>query len=200
MAKTETKPARQRRRGPELEAALLDATWEELVAVGYAGLTMESAAARAHTGVAVLYRRWANKDELTLAAIERYGRLHPVEIPDTGSLRGDLLALLTNFSEARAGFMAIVAVGSFSGLLSGSGLTPNQVRDKLLGERRGDHTIYKRAEKRGEIDLDRVPRAVLSMPADLVRHDLLMGLEPLKPARIKAIVDDLFLPLIADYA
>ena len=85
---------RHRRRGEELENALLDAAWEELATVGFASLTMESVAARAKTGVAVLYRRWSNKDELVLAAIDHYRRTHAVETPDTGTLRGDLLALL----------------------------------------------------------------------------------------------------------
>ena len=85
-----TEPAqrtRQRRRGEELEAALLEAAWQELVEVGFARLTMESVAVRAKTGVAVLYRRWPNKDDLVLAAIGHYGTTHPVEVPDTGSLR-----------------------------------------------------------------------------------------------------------------
>jgi AcrR family transcriptional regulator len=86
-------PHRQRRRGEELEAALLAAAWDELVEVGFHRLTMESVAARARTGVGVLYRRWPRKDDLVLAAIAEYGRTHPVEIPDTGSLRGDMLAL-----------------------------------------------------------------------------------------------------------
>ena len=56
--------------------------------------------------------------------------------------------------------------------------------------------IYQRAHRRGEIDLERIPAAVLDMPFDLVRHDLLMDLEPAKPARIRSIVDELFLPLV----
>src|SRR5579862_9743593 len=83
------RPAQHRRRGEELEAALLAAAWEELVEAGFARLTMESVAARAKTGVAVLYRRWPNKDDLVIAAIHHYGDTRPVEIPDTGSLRGD---------------------------------------------------------------------------------------------------------------
>ena len=45
-------------------------------------------------------------------------------------------------------------------------------------------------------DLERIPAAVLAMPFDLVRHDLLMDLKPPKPERIQAIVDELFLPLV----
>ena len=189
---------RRRRRGPQLESALLDAAWNELVEVGFAGLTMESVAARAKTGIAVLYRRWANKDQLVFAAIERYGQAHPVEIPDTGSLRGDLLALLSGMSRARATFMAVAAAAGFSGLLASTGLTPAQAREKLFGDQRirGDQIIYRRAHDRGEIDLGRIPSAVLTMPFDLVRHDLLMNLEPVKPARIASIVDEIFLPLV----
>jgi AcrR family transcriptional regulator len=189
---------RRRRRGPQLESALLDAAWDELVEVGFANLTMESVAARAQTGVAVLYRRWANKDQLVFAAIEHYGHARPVEIPDTGTLRGDMLALLTAMSRARATFMAVAAAAGFSGLLASTGLTPAQAREKLLGDGRvrGDQIIFRRAQDRGEIDLKRIPPAVLAMPFDLVRHDLLMNLGPVKPERITSIVDEIFLPLV----
>ncbi|MEU2355437.1 TetR/AcrR family transcriptional regulator [Streptomyces misionensis] len=193
-----TKPPRGRRRGPELEAALLDAAWDELAQAGFARLTMESVASRANTGVAVLYRRWANKDELALAALKHYRDTHPVEIPDTGSLRGDLLAALTVMGEARAAFFAIASATAFSGLLASTGLTPTQVRDRIFGDRQLllVQDLYQRAHDRGEIDLERVPAAVLAMPFDLVRNDLLMDPKPLKPPRIRAIVDELFLPLV----
>ncbi|MBD3137289.1 TetR/AcrR family transcriptional regulator [Microbispora bryophytorum] len=201
MTTSGTEPARQRRRGPELVAALLDAAWDELVEAGFAKLTMESVASRAGTGIAVLYRRWANKDQLVLAALEHYRNSHPVDLPDTGTLRGDLLAALTGMGEARAGFSAIAAATAFSGLLADTGLTPTQVRDRIIGDQRLPRVraIYQRAHDRGEIDLERIPPAVLAMPFDLVRHDLLMDLEPLKPARIRSIVDELFLPLVLSH-
>jgi len=188
---------RQRRRGEELEAALLEAAWDELVDVGFARLTMESVAARARTGVAVLYRRWPRKDDLALAAIQHYGATHPVEIPDTGSLRGDMIALLSGVSSGRIAFVA-VASAVFSGLLASSGLTPADVREKLIGDRLPwSSDIYRRAQERGEIDLDRIPQIVLTMPFDLMRHDLLMTYKPISNERILEIVDDLFLPLVA---
>ncbi|MDC0684058.1 TetR/AcrR family transcriptional regulator [Sorangium atrum] len=192
--------ARRRRRGAQLEADLLDATWEELVEVGFANLTMESVAARARTGIAVLYRRWANKDELVFAAIQHRRDVSPVAVPDTGALRGDLLAHLTALSDALAGFFAIAAAAAFSGLLAGTGLTPSQVRDKVMDTQKPRVRIpYQRAHDRGEINLERIPSAVLALPYDLVRHDLLMGLKPLKPARIQSIVDELFLPLVQGF-
>jgi len=190
---------RQRRRGDELEAALLDAAWEELVEVGFARLTMESVAARARTGVAVLYRRWPGKDALTMAAIAHYGKTHPVEMPDTGSLRGDMFALLGSVNDARYSF-TVVVTSVFSGLQASTGLTPAEVRAKVLDDRPlWSDRIFQRAQERGEIDLDKIPAAVLALPFDLMRHDLLMTLKPVPPDRIAAIVDDLFLPLVAAY-
>jgi AcrR family transcriptional regulator len=188
---------RQRRRGEELEAALLEAAWQELVEAGFARLTMESVAARAKTGVAVLYRRWHSKDDLVIAAIRHYGTAHPVEVPDTGSLRGDMIALLSSFSSTRVSFAAIVSA-VFSGLLASTGLTPAQVREKILADRPlHSDQIFARAHERGEIDLDRIPPAVLTMPFDLIRHDMLMTHKPIPPERVLAIVDDLFMPLVA---
>ena len=190
---------RQRRRGEELEAALLDAAWEELVDVGFARLTMESVAARAKTGVAVLYRRWSGKDELALAAIAHYGRLHPIAVPDTGSLRDDMLAVLAAINDTRYSF-TVVITAAFAGLLASSGLTPAEVRTRLLSDRPNRaEIVFRRAHERGEIDLDRTPPAVLALPFDLMRHDLLMTLKPVTPARLTVIVDDLFLPLVAAY-
>jgi AcrR family transcriptional regulator len=188
---------RQRRRGEELEAALLQAAWDELAEVGFAKLTMESVAVRAKTGVAVLYRRWPNKDDLVIAAIGHYGKTRPVEVPDTGTLRGDMLGLLRGINDGRNSF-AVVVSATFSGLLSSTGLTPAEVRLRLIGDRPiWSHEIFRRAHERGELDLDTVPPAVLTMPFDLMRHDMLMTLKPMGPDRITEIVDDLFLPLVA---
>src|ERR1700761_6162701 len=202
MATTPTpEPARRRRRGAELQAAVLEAAWDELLEVGLAHFTMESVAARAHTGIAVLYRRWANKGELVLAAIEHYHRTHPLTVPDTGSLREDVVGLMTEMSTQRATFVAVSAAAGFSGLLSDTGFNPSQIRERFLGDPppRNDLVIYRRAQARGELELDRVPPGVLTLPFELVRHDPLMTLEPIDANRIETIVDDLFLPLLAQY-
>jgi AcrR family transcriptional regulator len=190
---------RQRRRGEELESALLQAAWEELVEAGFAKMTMESVAARAKTGVAVLYRRWPRKDDLVLAAIANHGAVNPVEIPDTGSLRGDMFALLGDVNDKRSSFTAVVTA-TFAGLLASTGLTPAEVRMRIMGNRPlWSDRIYQRAHERGEIDLEKIPPAVLTMPFDLIRLDLLMTLKPLSAERVREIVDDLFLPLVAAY-
>lgn len=200
MPATTSSQPRRRRHGAELEAALLAAAWDELVETGYARLTMATVAARAQTSEAVLYRRWTNKNALVLAAIEHHRSTHPIDSPDTGSLRGDLIAELTAISESLADYFAIAAGAAFSGLLADSGLTPAQARERVMGEplRPQDRAVFRRAAGRGELDLERTPADVLSLPFDLVRHDLVMYLGPLEHTRIVSIVDDLFLPLVRE--
>jgi AcrR family transcriptional regulator len=189
---------RARRSGAALESALLDAAWDELVETGYGRFTMGRVASRARTSEPVLYRRWPNKDQLVLAALERQRARHPVEAPDTGSLRGDLVGELAAAGETLVGFYPIAVATSLSGLLADTGLTPAEVRDQLLDAEHRDEVrpLYRRAATRGELDLDRVPRTVLEMPFDLVRHDLLMRFEAPDAERIRSIVDDLFLPAV----
>lgn len=191
-------PSVKRRYGAALEAAILDAGWDELAEIGYARLTMGSVARRAHTSEPVLYRRWVNKEQLVLAVLDRYRATHPVAVPDTGDLRDDLIQYLTALSNSLAGFFAIAAAASFSGLLAATGLSPADIREQAMGDQLSPQTrtIYRQAAARGEIDPDGIPPAVLALPFDLVRHDLLMDLKPLNAERIHSIIDELFLPLL----
>ncbi|AKU95667.1 Transcriptional regulator, TetR family [Labilithrix luteola] len=84
-----------RKRDQSLDGALLDATLDVLAEVGAAGLTMDAVALRASSGKAALYRRWSSKSDLIIAAVSRMKRnqVDLANLPDTGTLRGDLLAL-----------------------------------------------------------------------------------------------------------
>ncbi|GID29873.1 hypothetical protein Abr02nite_48560 [Paractinoplanes brasiliensis] len=73
---------------------------------------------------------------------------------------------------------------------------PGRLDDQALPSARA---VCRRAHGRGEIDLERTPSAVFAMPFDLVRHDIHMDLEPVPAARIRSIVDDLFLPLLGEH-
>src|SRR4051794_29974940 len=64
-------PPARRRRGTELEQAILRAAADELTEAGYAGLTMDRVAQRAHTNKNAIYRRWPNRAALGVAAYRR---------------------------------------------------------------------------------------------------------------------------------
>ncbi|WP_433465132.1 TetR/AcrR family transcriptional regulator [Spirillospora sp. CA-128828] len=189
----------RRRRGKALEDALLRAAWDELTESGYAALTMERVAVRAGTSRAVLYRRWPGKADLVIAAIRHRREADPVPLPDTGNLRDDLIALLRSATRRRVDLATVIGA-RLGGLFAEAGTTPAELRELVLsGGTPWSHTVYGRAAERGELVPGRVPDQVLSMPFDLLRHDMLMTFEPVPDERITAIVDDLFLPLLAHY-
>lgn len=82
-----------RRRGEVLLRAIFTAALDQLREVGWRKLTMEGVAACAHTGKAALYRRWASKEDLIVAAIEST-LPEPPGVPDLGDVRAELLWLL----------------------------------------------------------------------------------------------------------
>jgi AcrR family transcriptional regulator len=80
-------------RSARVREAVLDATIEAIVAGGYAGLTIDDVARRAGVHKTTLYRRWATREAMVLDALLARSATH-VAVPDTGTLRGDLVALL----------------------------------------------------------------------------------------------------------
>jgi AcrR family transcriptional regulator len=79
---------RGRKRDPAINAAILTATRELLVEVGYANLSMEAVASRASVTKPTLYLRYPSRAVLVFDAI--FGKTKARPIPDTGSIRSDL--------------------------------------------------------------------------------------------------------------
>jgi AcrR family transcriptional regulator len=184
-----------RRRGEALEHALLDAAWTELQAAGYAGLTMEAVADRAGTSRAVLYRRWRNRPELVLAVIRRHRPLLSGEIPDTGSLRGDVLALLRRMSARLAEIGPETVYGLLGDYLSDADMFARS-RDQLLTiSTEVMETILKRAAGRGEARAG-VENRIATLPTALFRNELFLARIPPSEGTLVEIVDDVFLPLV----
>lgn len=184
-----------RRRGAALEDALLDAAWAELQAAGYAGLTMEAVADRAGTSRAVLYRRWRNRPELVLAVIRRHRPLLSGEIPDTGTLRGDVLALLRRMSSRLAEIGPETVYGLLGDYLSDAGMFA-RARDQLLSiSAEVMETILKRAADRGEARAG-VENRIATLPTALFRNELFLARTPPSEGTLVEIVDDVFLPLV----
>jgi AcrR family transcriptional regulator len=192
----DSSPAR-RRRGEELENALLDAAWAELMEHGYNDFTFEAVAERAGTSRPVLNRRWKSRVELVIAAIRHDSDKNRVEIPDTGTLRGDVIALLEQVNGTRFQAAALITV-QLSGYFKETGTAPWDLRAEMLGDRREatDKFLVQRAMDRGEIPTRELPARVVSLPFDLARHELLMNLKPLTHQGIIDIVDDVFMPLV----
>lgn len=188
-------PGPSRRRGAALEGALLDAAWAELADVGYAAMTYEGVAVRAGTSRPVIYRRWPAKAQLTEAALRHYYDQHPLQIPDTGSLRGDVIALLERMAAERTDVVAVLTV-RLSAYLEETRTHLADLRNLLT--KKSDPAmapILARAAARGEIATPLVSPRVSAVPIDLLRNELLFG-PPIGRAAIESIVDEAFLPLL----
>ena len=187
----------RRRRGRELEDALLDAAWAELAEKGYERLTIEGVASRAATARAVVYRRWPTKPELARAAVA-HGALPPDDVvaPDTGSLRLDLIELLRWQNESRAQ-LAVTLTVQLAGYYQETGTAPTGLREALLPDRPSfADQIFDRAVARGEIAPDRLTRRVRDLPMALFRAELLMSLSPISHDAIVEMVDQVVLPVV----
>ena len=189
--------APKRRRGTELESALLEAAWEQLIAGGYGAFTMEAVAERAQTSRPVIYRRWPDRPSLALAAVSYGVNRDVVEVPDTGSVRTDLIELMHRSNAVRAPLIPMLSL-QLGAYYSETGSSLADIHREVLKDRRtrGIDIILERGIARGEVDPARLTERIRTLPFDLFRHEALMTLQPLSAAAITEIVDEIFLPLV----
>ncbi|MGH8876356.1 MAG: TetR/AcrR family transcriptional regulator [Stackebrandtia sp.] len=183
-----------RRRGAPLEAAIVEAAWDELRELGYAKATVNGIAKRAGTSKHVLYRRWKNRPELFLAALKRFA--DTVEIPDTGDVRDDLVALLERIRQV----FDLLPRDLITGLITDTREDPalfERVRSYLTTAGAHDlvRAILRRAIDRGQIETAPSVR-VLRLPVDLLRNEYLMAPARLPAETVPEIVDDIVMPLL----
>lgn len=186
-----------RRRGTELEDAILDAAWDVLVEQGYPNFTYEAVAARAGTSRPVLYRRWPQRDELLLATLRKNWWAKPIPLPDTGNLRDDVLEFMRSASASRFRLLTMLSV-QLMDYFRESGSSFAELRNTLIpaGQPTALERMVARAVARGELpDVPRLPR-MISLPFDLFRHELLMTMKQVPDETIVEIVDGLWLPML----
>jgi AcrR family transcriptional regulator len=188
------RPVSTRRRGAILEHALLDAAWQELQESGYAKLTMERVADRAGTSRAVIYRRWRNRPELVIAAMRHRQPVLSGSIPDTGTLRGDMLAVLRRASARITETGPDTVIGMLSDLLSDAHAF-EEILEQLRGGSEVMSSVLARATARGETREHISPR-VARLPLDLLRHELILTHQPPSQGTLEEILDEIFLPLV----
>ncbi|MGN6273042.1 MAG: TetR/AcrR family transcriptional regulator [Protaetiibacter sp.] len=195
MALDQPTPKATRRRGAELENAILEAVWDQLTEQGYGVLTYEAVAARARTSRAVLYRRWPTREALVRAAVRHLGARTPRIDPDTGSLREDVLAALRYSNETRLGMWVVLSV-QLAGFYAETGITPAELRLDMIGDAPSPfRAAIARAIERGEARAG-LPERVLRVPFDLFRSEAILRLGRVPEEDLVSIVDEVFLPLV----
>jgi AcrR family transcriptional regulator len=184
-----TRPiARPGGRSARVRAAVIEALLGELAEHGLGGTTMEGVARRAGVNKTTLYRRWGSKEDLVLDALLEIGERR-VPIPDTGSLRDDLLTVAREIvasvstPEADAVVRAAAADPGPDSKLVASVRQFWAVRFGLLG------TMVERAIERGELPADTDPKLLIEGLLGGIYLRVLVTREPLDDAVLVRLAD-----------
>ncbi|GAA4524014.1 MULTISPECIES: TetR/AcrR family transcriptional regulator [Nonomuraea] len=184
-----------RRRGEELAAAIYRATLDELAESGYAKLTMERVAERARASKASLYRRWPTRVALVMDSV--YHSLPALsDVPDTGSLRDDLLTVLRGTADILSGPAGEAMRGLLSEALRDEASARTFKENSQGAGRKMMAEIARRAVERGEISGDAVTPLRLDTGQALLRQHFLFQGPPIPDRLVVDIVDEVLVPLL----
>lgn len=191
MPKSKTGTATSKRRGRAVVERVHRVTLERLAEVGYERLSIPDVARLAELNKTSVYRRWATKPELVRDALTE-AVAETQQDPDTGSLRGDLVAAarrVGRFVQSPRG-MAVLRV------LVSEGEHPEvrAIREAAMGSAMSRHAgalqrIVDRGRARGELSEDVDPALVLYAVAGALIHRVLVEGADVDDALVDRLVD-----------
>ena len=189
-------PGRGRPRDPRRREAILRAAIELVAEIGYDRMTVEALAARAGVSKPTIYRRWpSGKKEIILDAI-RSKHADADALPDTGSLRGDLMALL-GLTIERLDEDAHLAGGLISQLRDSEELSTLMREEVIEHERRRMDRLLNRAVARGELSPDaRITPLFHDIAGALIFTRAVVTFEPIDRPFLEELVDRVLLPVL----
>jgi len=146
-----------RRPGRPVEArprqAAIAATLELIAAHGIGGVTTNAVAERAGISKATMYRRWRSKEELVVDALAAL--VSEITLPDTGSTRGDLRALMGSAVDVYSGSVEAGVMPSLVDAMSRDAELARAVREGFLAQRRAALSgVLERGVARGDLRAD----------------------------------------------
>jgi AcrR family transcriptional regulator len=185
---TEGPIRRQGGRSARVRAAVIAATFDELADRGYSGVSLDGVAARAEVHKTTVYRRWHTKEALVLDAMLEQAS-QTVAVPDTGSLRGDLLELARRSATIQTSPAGEAVVRAVAGEASGNPQMAAASRQFWAERLELDRTILQRACDRGEIRENTQHRPVIEALLGPLYFRLLVTGERLDDEFISGLVD-----------
>ena len=178
-----------RPRSARSHQAIVRATLELLVEVGFERLTMEQVQRRAGVGKATIYRRWPSRASLLLDTAHRMG-LEPALV-DTGSLRDDLVQIMaqlgTKLRDTAAGRI-------LPGVIAEAAVNPEmrEVLGRFIRDRRSrPRQAVQRGVDRGELPPDTDVELLLDVLGGTVFYREMVSGEPADEAFVERLVDRL---------
>jgi AcrR family transcriptional regulator len=182
-------PVRRRTggRSARIRAAVLDATVDALVARGIDQVSIADIAAKAGVHETSIYRRWGTRETLIIDAL--FARTeHDLPIPDTGSLRGDLIAAARSLAELLSSPIGALIAGASALTVDDPDLAAT--RDRYWASRFAfADTVVRRAVERGELPPGVQPRPAMDMLAGALHMRAMLTHEPLEPDLPERLAD-----------
>jgi len=191
-------PKLGRKRDHTRDPEIMDAAIEVLAEAGYDGMTIDMVATRAKAGKATLYRRWASKSELVLDAVAcmKGGPIDHDSLPDTGTLRGDLIAMIKAPTLKDAEQKLKVMAGLVSMLSRNPELADAATAAIVEPRASANRFIMRRAQERGEVspgaDIDTIAMVSPSMAA----YRVLILRKPVDREFLVSLIDGVILPAL----
>lgn len=196
---TDTPPVERRpgrRLDERLSRAIVDATLDLLREDGYDGLTIEAIARRAGVSRPTIYKRWRSLSDLVLDAARLTPDLGPafpegiIEVPDTGSLRGDLLQIALDGAELHRSLRERGLLDGFlAGIVADPALGPIYKDGFLDPDYERLQVIFSRARERGELHRDLDPAIALEMLVAFGFYRSAFTRDPLDHAVLEHVID-----------
>jgi len=175
----------------------MEAVLDVLAEDGFERLTMSAVAARAGASKSTIYRRWDSKEALVLDAVRGMSEMvDPARLPDTGTLRGDLLALFQPESSERTERTLAVMAGLAAMIALDPALA--DAADAVMVEpwAAAHRALMERSIDRGEVapsaDVATLSRVVASMAA----YRSVVLRKPFTEAFLTDLVDGVLLPAL----
>jgi AcrR family transcriptional regulator len=176
-----------RPRRPGVEEAVFTTTLQLLGTHSYGDISMENLADRAGVSRTSIYRRWPSKAAVVAAAVSSL-YLDEVEVPDTGTLSEDLVALLSESYRLMADGSGRV----LERLVRESGQKPELVevvRSILYTRRRLYSTMLNRAIARGELPPEVDQELLLDLLLGPLWFRLLLSGAPITAQSARSVVE-----------
>lgn len=193
-AATTVKPHPRPRVAGDRESQILDAALALLATSGYDRLTMDAVAAAAKASKATLYRRWERKADLVIDALTRGKDAPNLDAVDTGSFRGDLIAMACNHGgindERVLAVMASIITALHHDREFADAFEDRVVRVKIEQA----HEVYERAQRRGEIPADADVEILTPTLAAIVLHRAFVLRLPVDDETVVRIIDRIVIP------
>lgn len=190
-------PSTGRPRDRHIDSAVLDATLEVLDEAGYAALSLEEVARRAGTTRPAIYRRWAGRPRLVLAALAV--RLDVDEVPDTGCTLCDLGEGLGVFVSAFSAIRPDVLAPLLADCSSDPDLRAEFMATLFEPPRRAVGRMLDRATARGDLRPDVDRELILDMLGSLIHYRTLFGHAPTGATEVERAIEALLAGIAPDY-